>query len=67
MAEYHVKRGFSAIYAGTIKKNGCEWQNKTDVTNEAMIEVALYLLENGIEMRFKQGNNFYTLKVEKDL
>lgn len=63
MAEYHVRRGLAGIYAGTLKKNGEEWQNKTDVTTEAMREVAMYLIENGIEMRFKRGNNLYALRV----
>lgn len=63
MAEYHVRRGLAGIYAGTLKKNGEEWQNKTDVTIEAIREVAMYLIENGIEMRFKRGNNLYALRV----
>ena len=63
MAEYHVRRGIAGIFAGTLKKNGEEWQNKTDVTTEVMMEVGIYLLENGIEMRFKQGNNLYSLRV----
>ena len=64
MAVYHVRRGLAGIYAGTLK-NGDEWKNKTDVTNEAIIEVALYLLENNIEIRFRSGNERYTLSVSK--
>jgi hypothetical protein len=41
MAEYHV--GCSGItgtiYAGTVKKNGKEWLNKSDVTEEAIAAV----------------------------
>ena len=65
MAEYHVRRGLAGIYAGTLKKNGEEWQNKTDVTTEAIREVGMYLLENGIEVRFRRGNDLYSLKVSK--
>ena len=36
MAEYHVGCGIAGIYAGTLKKNGIEWLNKTEVTKEAM-------------------------------
>lgn len=65
MAEYHVRRGLAGIYAGTLKKNGEEWQNKTDVTIEAMREVGMYLLENNIEIRFRSGNERYTLSVSR--
>lgn len=65
MAEYHVRRGLAGIYAGTLKKNGDEWQNKTDVTTEAVREVGMYLLENGIEVRFGRGNDLYMLRVSK--
>ncbi len=68
MAEYHVRRGLAGIYAGTLKKNGEEWQNKTDVTTEAIREVGMYLLENGIEVRFGRfgrGNGHYTLKMSR--
>jgi hypothetical protein len=65
MAEYHVRRGLVGIYAGTLKKNGEEWQNKTDVTTEAIWEVGMYLLENGTEVRFGQGNDLYSLRVSK--
>ena len=36
MAEYHVGCGLAGIYAGTVKKNGEEWQNKSCVTDEAI-------------------------------
>lgn len=65
MADYHVRRGLAGIYAGTLKKNGEEWQNKTDVTIEAIREVALYLLENDIEIRFGQGGNYFKLTVSR--
>lgn len=40
MAEYHVGCGaFGHIYAGTLKKNGKEWQNRTECTDEALCAV----------------------------
>lgn len=33
MAEYHVGCGAFGIYAGTLKQNGIEWRNKSDVTD----------------------------------
>lgn len=44
MATYHVGCGIAGIYAGTLKKNGCEWLNKNDVTDEAIGCVADYLM-----------------------
>ena len=46
MAEYHVGCGLAGIYAGTLKKNGYEWMNKSLVTREALDSVAQYLLTN---------------------
>lgn len=39
MPEYHVGLGLAGIYAGTLKKNGEEWINKSDVT--MLIDIAL--------------------------
>lgn len=40
MAEYHVGCGaLGNIYAGTLKKNGKEWKNKTECTDEALCAV----------------------------
>ena len=51
MAKYHVNYGIAAcgiatIYAGTIKPNGYEWKNKSDVTQEALNACSQYLLDN---------------------
>lgn len=46
MANYHVGSGIAAIYAGTLKKNGYEWQNKSTVTEEAIDAVRDYLASN---------------------
>lgn len=43
MAEYHVGCGIAGIYAGTLKKNGNEWLNKSLVTDEAIDAVRDYL------------------------
>lgn len=53
MAEYHVGCGFAGIYAGTLKKRKRdEWLNKSNVTNEAINAVALYM-----EGKIKEGEN----------
>ena len=39
MAEYHVVCGMAGIYAGTVKPNGMEWENKSLVTDEAIAAV----------------------------
>ena len=52
MAEYHVGCGISGIYAGTLKKNGQEWLNKSCVTDEAIGAVADWLyMERGDKKR----------------
>lgn len=52
MAEYHVGCGAFGIYAGTLKKNGREWLNKTDCTDEALEAVRDYLVQEA-EMKNK--------------
>ena len=62
--EYHVACGMFGIYAGTVKANGEEWRNKTDVTDEAIRAVRDYLMgefikgdktEGGYEWKTKDG------------
>lgn len=72
MAEYHVGCGFFDIYAGTLKKNGKEWLNKSNVTNEAISAVARYMFlqipegENTFAYAFKMPTGTYVrLKVEE--
>ena len=43
MADYHVGCGLFGIYAGTLKKNGEEWRNKSEVTNEAINAVVQHM------------------------
>lgn len=65
MAEYHVGCGIAGIYAGTIKKNGYEWLNKTEVTREALSSTAQYLLFNDKSYRFVYNGKQYELSVKE--
>ena len=65
MAEYHVGCGFAGIYAGTMKPNGYEWRNKSDVTDEALYAAAQYLLFQGVEFRFKHKGKLYALNIKE--
>ena len=62
MAEYHVGCGIAGIYAGTLK-NGKEWLNKSCVTDEALVSVIQYLVENSKEVRFNYRGKAYVLVV----
>lgn len=69
MVEYHVGCGIAGIYAGTLKKNGIEWQNKSLVIDEAINAVRDYLMlqkedgENhfGYEWSLKNGGRVQLL------
>ena len=63
MAKYHVGCGIAGIYAGTLKKSGDEWLNKSDVTNEAMGAVAQYMLDNHKGLHFLRDGKEYCLRV----
>lgn len=43
MAEYHVSAGAFGIYAGKANKDGTEWLDKSDVTEECFHAVRDYL------------------------
>ena len=46
MAEYHVGCGAFGIYAGTLSsRNKTMWQNKSDVTDEALGAVRDYMVQ----------------------
>lgn len=71
MSEYHVSCGMFSIYAGTVKKNGTEWKDKTRVTDEAIEAVRDWLLSeaqfnnktsSGYSWTTKEGNTV-TLRV----
>ena len=61
--KYSVGNGIFRIYAGILKKNGTEWKDKTDVTEEAMGAVAQYLLMIHKEFRFVVEDKMMVLKV----
>ena len=63
MAEYHVGCGAFGIYAGTLKPNGIEWRNKSDVTDEAISAAAQYLLQHDEPMEFTYKDKRYRLGV----
>ena len=73
--EYHVGCGMFGIYAGTLKPNGMEWRNKTEVTDEAICAVRDYLMgefikgdktQGGYEWKTKDGRTVKLfLKVEE--
>lgn len=45
MAEYHVGCGAFGIYAGTLNsRNKSMWQNKSEVTDEALCAVRDYMV-----------------------
>ncbi len=66
MADYHVGCGIFGIYAGVLKKNGEEWLNKSEVTHEALGAAAQYLFTAEKEFRFKIGEQWYAIRVEKE-
>lgn len=65
MAQYHVGCGIAGIYAGTLKKSGDEWLNKSCVTNEAINAVVQYMYfnipkdENSFAYGFKMRDGKY--------
>ena len=64
MAEYHVGCGAFGIYAGTLNsKNKALWQNKSEVTNEAVSAVAQYLLQEDKSLLFDYQGSRYRLSV----
>lgn len=50
MAEYHVGCGAFGIYAGTLNsKNKSLWQNKSEVTDEAINAVRDYMVQDCLD------------------
>lgn len=67
MAEYHVGCGAFGIYAGTLNsKNKSLWQNKSEVTNEAISAVAQYLLQEDKSLLFNYQGCRYRLSVTSE-
>lgn len=65
MTEYHVGCGAFGIYAGTLKPNGIEWRNKSDVTDEAISAAAQYLLQPDESMVFTNKDKRYRLWIRE--
>lgn len=64
MADYHVGCGAFGIYAGTLNsKNKTLWQNKSDVTDEAVSAVAQYLLQEKKFLLFTRDGVRYRMAV----
>lgn len=65
MAEYHVGCGLVGIYAGTLKKQGRLWMNKSNVTDEALSAVAQFLLLHNEAFEFDYSGKSYRLAVSE--
>ena len=69
MAEYHIGNGIAGIYAGTLDKAGRMWKSKSEVTEEAIKAVFIYLIEemeeNADEYRITYPSSEYELIVKK--
>ena len=66
MAEYHVGCGLAGIYAGTLKKNGYEWLHMSSVTQEALLAVAQYLLDHGVDYVIERGGKKYRMTIMEE-
>lgn len=67
MAEYHVGCGAFGIYAGTLNsRNKNLWQNKSQVTDEAVCAVAQYLLQEDKSLLFSRNGKKYRLCVQEE-
>lgn len=62
MAQYHVGCGLAAIYAGTMSKHGV-WKDKSPVTDEAVLAVANFLLDNKEMVTFSAYGKDYCMKI----
>lgn len=65
MPDYHVGCGAFGIYAGTLNRTKTLWQNKSEVTNEAICAVAEYMLQENKRMRFEKNGKLFELKVQE--
>ncbi len=63
MAEYHVGCGAFGIYAGTLNKKKTMWQNKSEVTQEAIDSVAEWFLQTGEHVTFGYKGKKYKMCV----
>lgn len=65
MKKYHVGAGIAGVYAGKLKKNGEEWADKSEVTDEAMSAVAQYLMFDNKRFHFQYNGKWYVMKIEE--
>lgn len=65
MAEYHVGCGITEIFAGTLRKRGDRWLNKSIVTDEACSAVAQFLMDRDESFVFKRDGKQYRLFVQE--
>ena len=65
MPDYHVGCGIGGIYAGTMKKSGEEWLTKSEVTKEAELAVAGWLLSSKKEFCFRYMGKNYVMRIEE--
>lgn len=65
MAEYHVGCGIAGIYAGRINKKKDMWLEKSDVTQEALNSVAIFLINKDESMLFEYEGKEYILSVKE--
>lgn len=62
---YHVGCEIAGIYAGILNKNGYEWKQKNDVTQEALQATAQHLFFDNKEYRFSYDGERYVMRIEK--
>ena len=63
MSEYHVGCGLFGIYAGKLKKNKSdEWQDKSEVTEEALQAVANYMYDKTQQENTNEYGYAWTLR-----
>lgn len=67
MANYHVGCGITGIFAGRLNKKGDMWVEKSDVTDEAVIAVAQFLLEHEETVIFQDQGKRYRLSVQSEV
>lgn len=65
MKRYHVGAGIAGVYAGKLKKNGEEWADKSEVTDEVMSAVAQYLMFDNKRFHFQYSDKWYVMKIEE--
>lgn len=52
--------------AGTLKKNGYEWLNKSNVTREVLSAAAQYLLDNRVYYEIERDSKKYRMTIMEE-